>query len=154
MNLGGIDAHWWWLLVAALLGILELLIPGILLMWMAGAAALTGLAVLALGLSFPASLIVFALFSIAAVLIGKRQYARNPVHSSDPMLNDRTARLIGESVTVVDPITDGLGRVRVGDSVWTARGPDAPAGTRLRVTGCQGTDLIVAPDPSAQFRSD
>ena len=61
---------------------------------------------------------------------GRRHYARNPVASDDPLLNDRTARLIGQNVEVVTAIENGEGRVRVGDSVWSARGADAPAGTR------------------------
>ena len=58
-------------------------------------------------------------------MVGRRHYERNPVPSSDPLLNDRTARLIGQKVTVVEAIENGEGRVRVGDSVWAARGPDA-----------------------------
>ena len=37
-------------------------------------------------------------------------------------------------------------RVRVGDTVWQAEGPDTPAGTRVKVTGARDTVLIVAAD--------
>lgn len=145
MNLGGIDAHWWWLLAAALLGILEIFLPGIFLIWMAAAAAITGILVALLPLAMPFQLALFALLAIAAVYGGRRHYERNPVPSDDPLLNDRTARLIGEHVMVVTAIENGEGRVKVGDGVWTARGPDAPAGSRMRVVGAQGTCLTVAP---------
>ncbi|KEY97856.1 membrane protein, partial [Sphingomonas sp. BHC-A] len=69
----------------------------------------------------------------------------NPVDSQDPLLNDRAARLVGEVVTVVEPIDNGRGRVKVGDGVWSCRGPDAPVGARVRVTGAEGSVLTVEP---------
>jgi hypothetical protein len=34
--------------------------------------------------------------------------------------------------------------VRVGDTLWNAEGPDLPKGARAKVTGTNGTVLIVA----------
>ena len=146
MNIGDLDAHWWWLLAAALLALIELVAPGIFSIWIAAAAAATGLAVMATGLPLAFQLALFALLSMAAVYAGRRWYDRNPVHSSDPLLNDRTARLVGQTVTVVSAIRGGEGRVKVGDSVWAARGPDADEGSRVRVTGADGTCLRVEPE--------
>lgn len=145
----GLDDHWWWLLAAALLGILEIFVPGIFLVWMAAAAGITGILAALLPIALPFQLAIFALLALAAVYSGRRYYERNPVPSSDPLLNDRTARLIGQSVTVVTAIEQGEGRIKVGDGVWTARGPDAPAGTRMVVTGAEGGCLRVAPAPAA-----
>ena len=46
---------------------------------------------------------------------------------------------------VVTAIENGEGRVKVGDGVWAARGPDAPAGARMVVVGAEGTCLTVEP---------
>ena len=146
MNLGDLDAQWWWLLAAALLALVELVAPGIFSIWIAAAAALTGLAVMAVDLPVAFQLALFALLSMAAVYAGRRWYERYPVASDDPMLNDRTARLVGQSVTVVSAIRGGEGRVKVGDSVWAARGPDADEGARVRVTGADGACLRVEPE--------
>ena len=142
---GSLADHWWWLLGAAVLAILEVLVPGIFLVWMALAAALTGIAVWAFDINFATQLGLFALLAFAAVLGGRRVYDRNPVPSSDPNLNDRAARLIGQTVTVVNPILQGEGRVKVGDSVWSARGPDAEVGSQVVVTGAEGNCLTVTP---------
>src|SRR3546814_9021907 len=80
---------------------------------------------------------LFGLLSIGAVYVGRRWYTANPVESSDPLLNDRAVRLVGETVVVVSVIEDGHGRVKVGDSVWSARGPDAEVGARVRVVGAE-----------------
>ncbi len=144
-QLAGLGAHWWWLLGAALLAIFEIFAPGVFLVWIAAAAAVTGITVALLPIPFMAQVALFALLTIAAVAGGRRHYATNPVASDDPLLNDRAARLIGETVTVETAIEGGEGRVKVGDSVWSARGPDVPAGARVRIVGAQGTCLTVTP---------
>lgn len=144
--MNGLDAHWWWLIAAGLLALVELFVPGVFFIWLSAAAVITGLAVMATGIGLPFQLALFALLAVAAVLVGRRVYDRNPVDTSDPALNDRTARLIGQHVTVVDAISGGRGRVRVGDSVWTAQGSDAPAGASVRIVGADGNVLLVAPD--------
>jgi membrane protein implicated in regulation of membrane protease activity len=148
VNLDGIEPHWVWLSAAALLGIAELLVPGVFLIWLAAAAALTGFAALLFGMPVAFQFALFALLALSATYLGRRWYANNPVESSDPLLNDRTARLVGQTVVVVGAIENGEGRVRVGDGVWAARGPEAPVGTRVRITGAAGTCLTVEPAQS------
>lgn len=142
--LQGLADHWLWLLAAAVLGILEILVPGIFLVWMALAAGITGLIVaLAPDLPHAWQLGIFAVLAFISVYAGRRVYAKNPVASEDPALNARASRLIGQVVTVETAIENGKGRVNVGDGVWNARGPDAPGGARVRVTGADGTCLTV-----------
>ncbi|WP_375197305.1 NfeD family protein [Sphingobium sp.] len=138
-----LEDHWGWLVFAALLGMAEVLIPGVFLIWVALAAAVTGLVALLLPISLPLQLLLFAALCLFSVWGGRRWYVSNPVDSQDPLLNDRTARLVGEVVTVVEAIDNGRGRVKVGDSVWSCRGPDAPVGTRVRVTGAEASVLKV-----------
>lgn len=140
------NAAWWWIAAAALLAGVELLVPGVFLVFAAFAAAVTGVFLLLFPeLPVAAQLVSFAAWTAAGVAIGKRWYRDYSPDSTDPMLNDRGARLIGEVVVVVAPLTGGGGRVRVGDGEWPARGPDLAIGERARVTGLQGTCLIVEP---------
>jgi membrane protein implicated in regulation of membrane protease activity len=143
--LEGIDAHWIWLIAAALLGIAELVVPGVFFIWVAAAAAVTGFATLFFDLSVALQFGLFSLLALAAVYLGRRWYADNPVESSDPLLNDRASRLVGQVVVTVSPIENGIGRCKVGDSVWNCRGPDSPEGARVRIVGADGTCLIVEP---------
>jgi len=148
MNLAGLGIHWLWLIGAALLGILEIFLPGIFLVWIAAAAAVTGILVALLPLDLPFQLALFGLLAMAAIYGGRRHYERNPVPTSDPLLNDLSARMVGQSVTVVTAIENGEGRVKAGDSIWTARGPDAPAGAKMIVSGTDGATLRVTPAAS------
>lgn len=135
--------HWWWLVAAVALGILELLAPGFFLVWMGAAAAITGLVVAFVPLPLAYQLGLFVLLAFVAVFAGRAYYARNPVPTSDANLNARAARLIGQTVTVETAIENGKGRVRVGDGVWNARGPDAPAGASVTIISADGTSLTV-----------
>jgi membrane protein implicated in regulation of membrane protease activity len=139
MSLAGL-----WLSAAVVLGIAELLVPGVFLIFLAIAAGVVGLATLALpDLPVAAQLGAFGAWSVVTVLIGKRWYSDYPVETSDPMLNDRARRMIGEMVTVSEAIVEGRGRVRVGDGEWPAAGADAPVGTRMRIVGVAGGVVTV-----------
>lgn len=143
--LSNLADHWWWLGVGALLGILEILLPGIFLIWIAIAAWVTALIVAFIPLTLAWQLVVFVALAFVTVFLGRQYYARNPVESDDPNLNARASRLIGQVVTVDSAIENGKGRVRVGDGVWNARGPDAPAGASVRIVAAEGTCLTVEP---------
>jgi membrane protein implicated in regulation of membrane protease activity len=141
--LDNLEPGWLWAIGGVLLLIAEIIAPGFFLVFIGGAAIATGVFALLFGLGVPAQLALFALYSIIALMIGRRVYANSSTDSTDPLLNDRVARLIGKSVTVVEPVDALHGRVRVGDSEWSARGGPANAGESVRVTGVDGNCLTV-----------
>jgi hypothetical protein len=143
--LDGLAPQWWWLTAGVVLGIMELLAPGFFLVWMGAAAAATGIVVALVPLPLSYQLGLFAVFAFAAVFAGRLYYSRNPVPTSDPNLNARASRLIGQIVVVESAIENGKGRVLVGDGVWNARGPDAPAGASVVIIAADGTCLTVEP---------
>jgi len=137
-----------WLVIAVLLGLAELVIPGVFAVFPAIAAIVVGLTLLvAPGLPAAVQLLTFAVWSAIAVGIGRRWYREYPIETADPLLNDRAARLIGEIVTVTAPIEGGRGRVRVGDGEWSAQGPEAAIGERMRVVACTAGVLMVVALP-------
>ena len=137
------DPHWVWLALGLVLAVGEMTIPGVFLIWMAGAAVITGLVTWVVPLSVPLQVVLFAVLSMAAVFIGRNWLRANPIVAADPMMNDRGGRAVGETVLVTTVIEGGEGRVKLGDSEWIARGPDAEPGTRMRVTAHEGSVLLV-----------
>jgi membrane protein implicated in regulation of membrane protease activity len=88
--------------------------------------------------------LIFAVGGVGAV-VGWRAYARrHPQLTEDPTLNRRGAQYIGQAFHLTEPIIDGRGRMKVGDTMWPIAGPDLPAGTKVRVAGVEGTVLRVA----------
>ena len=138
-----LDPHYAWLALGLVLAAAEMAIPGLFLIWLAGAAILTGLLTWVVPMGFPLQVMIFAVLAIVGVFSGRRYLSSNPVVSADPLMNDRGGRLVGEVVVVTHAIVEGSGRVKQGDSEWLARGPDAEPGTRMRVAGHDGVVLIV-----------
>lgn len=143
--LGDLDAHWVWLTLGLLLAALEMLVPGVYLIWLAVAALTTGVLTFAFDLSLPLQVVDFVFLSLIAAFSAKRFLGEKPIESSDPLMNRRGARMVGETALVVTAIEHGSGRVKVGDSEWIARGVETGAGERVRIIGTDGATLLVEP---------
>jgi membrane protein implicated in regulation of membrane protease activity len=141
------DQGWWWLIGGVLLLMAELLAPGFFLLFVGIAAMITGAFVLLFDLGTAPALALFAIYTALAVYVGRKVYANRPVPASARHLNDRSGALIGRSAVAVGPIDEGGGRVRLGDSEWSARGGPAQAGERVEVIGVEGNCLIVEAAP-------
>jgi len=142
---GEVDPHWAWFALGLLLAAAEMVAPGLFLIWLSGAALVTGALTWFLPIGLPLQVVIFAVLAIVAVFAGRRYLRGNPVGEADPKMNKRGARMQGEVATVTQPIEAGGGRVRFGDSEWIAHGPDAPVGAHVRITGMDGTILLVEP---------
>jgi inner membrane protein len=136
---------WSWIIAGAILLAFELAVPGAFMMWLGLAAVLVGVISLAVDWSWQWQCVAFAVFSLASVPLWRR-FARNvePVNEA-PLLNRRTEALVGRVFTLEKPIVDGVGTVRIDDTIWRVRGPDRPAGSRVRVTQADGANLAVEP---------
>lgn len=143
--LDGFDAHWVWLTLGLVLAGLEMLLPGVYLIWLAVAAIITGVLTLAFDLSLPFQVVDFVFLSLIIAFSAKRFLRDKPIESADPLMNRRGARLVGETALVVQAIEHGSGRVKLGDSEWIARGPSVAAGERVRISGSEGAVLLVEP---------
>ena len=140
-----LQPHWAWLAIGLFLAAAEMAIPGVFLIWLAGAAIVTGLVAMFVPIGLPFQVVMFAVLAVVAVFMGKRYLRDNPIEEADPKMNRRTARLVGEVATVTQPIESGSGRVKYGDSEWLAKGADAPSGAHVRITGSDGAVLLVEP---------
>ena len=143
----GIDLHagWIWAIGGLLLLIAEVVAPGFFLVFLGVAAIATGLFTLLFDLGLGPQLALFVIYTALAVMLGKRWYAEPDTHDQSIKLNDPGKRLVGRTVTVVEAVDDHGGRVRVGDSEWSARGGPAATGERVTITGVDGNCLTVEP---------
>ena len=145
MDFEGIDAHWVWVTIGLVLAILEMLVPGVYLIWLAVAALATGLLTFMLDLSLPMQVIDFVFLALIAAFSAKRFLRDRPIESADPMMNRRLDRMVGQTGTITVALEHGSGRVHVGDSDWMATGPDIAEGMRVRIIGSEGGTLRVEP---------
>ena len=134
-----------WLIFGVILMALELIVPGVFLFWLGLAALLVGLLSFAINPSWQVQILMFAIFAAAAVPLWRRVARSNTaVSKSNPFLNKRADALVGRVFTLEKPIIDGSGTVRIDDTIWRVAGPDAPAGSRVKVVHADGASLTVA----------
>ena len=138
---------YWWALAAALL-VAEMLLPGVVFMFLAVGAFVSGVVLLvAAEASLELQLVVFAIFSVLSA-VGLRPYLKRLQHkTADSTLNARSEALVGKVFVLDQPILAGRGRVKLGDGSWIVTGPDMVAGAKVRVAAVSGTELKVEPAP-------
>ncbi len=143
--LTNLEPHWAWLSLGVLLAAAEIVLPGFFMIWLGAAAIVTGVIAWVVPLSIPAQLGIFAVLSFVALYGARRWLKANPITTTDPLLNQRGGRLVGEVLTITKAIEDGRGRARVGDGEWPVRGPDTAEGSKVRVVSADGGVLVVEP---------
>jgi membrane protein implicated in regulation of membrane protease activity len=142
---------WNWMVLGCVLLALEILLPGFFLLWIGIAGLVTG----ALSLLFwdsswwvwQTQVIVFLMLALAAAYSGNRIMARRREDSDAPLLNRRGEQMVGRLATLTEPIKNGRGRVRIGDTLWRVSGPDLPVGTQVRVKAAGASDLELIVEP-------
>jgi membrane protein implicated in regulation of membrane protease activity len=133
---------WFWWIAAGVLLVGEMLAPGFFLLWLAAAAALTGIIDLLFALSWEGEIMVFAALSLVLVLLTwKWVMASRQMQSDQPTLNQRHHAYVGKVVPLAQPIVNGSGKVRIEDSLWDVDGPDLPLGALVRISGVVGLRL-------------
>jgi membrane protein implicated in regulation of membrane protease activity len=135
---------WNWLIFGIVLMALELIAPGVFLFWLGLAALLVGLVSFGFDLSWQIQILMFAVFAAAAVPLWRRVARNHAGGANSPFLNKRADALVGRVFTLEKPIVDGSGTVRIDDTIWRVAGPDAPAGSRVKIVQADGASLTVA----------
>jgi membrane protein implicated in regulation of membrane protease activity len=140
---------WVWLVAAAVLAGLEIVTPGAFMIWLAGASVVSALVAAVFAPAWETQLMLFVVLAVISVICGRIWVGRRLPVTHEPGLNRRSDRMVGAVVVVVDAVTDGVGRVQVGDSPWPCSGPDMPVGAKARVVRVDGTTLVVDQATSA-----
>lgn len=134
---------WNWLIIGVVLMGIETFAPGVFMLWFGFAALIVGLLSFGIVWSWQAQIIAFAALSVAMVPMWRHFAHRNEKPTDKPFLNRRAEGLIGRVFTLEKPIVDGIGTVRIDDTIWRVSGPDAPAGSRVKIVHADGANLEV-----------
>lgn len=141
-------SYWHWLALGVLLMLVEILVPGVVFLWLGIAGVLTGLLLAAVpDLDWQVQLVVFAVLSIASIFLGRRFVAFRQGPTDHPTLNRRGRSMVGTRARLRDATVSGRGRVRIGDTMWALRlaspEDDLPADTEVTVVEVDGVTLVV-----------
>jgi membrane protein implicated in regulation of membrane protease activity len=134
--------HWTWWIIAVVLIVLEMFAPGTFFLWMGASAGIVGVALLLFPeLAWELQLTLFATLSIVAIVLARRYLQKNKgAHSK---LSQRGKRYIGRTVTVAEAIINGLGKVRIEDTLWRVRGRDTVIGQQVKIVAIEGATFEV-----------
>jgi len=136
---------WNWMVLGFALLALEILVPGVFLLWIGLAALIVGaLSLMLWNASFwiwETQVLVFLVLALICAFAGKRIVGGRGDDSDQPLLNKRGDQLVGRTATLTEPIANGRGRIKIGDTMWRVSGPDLPAGAKVRVKAATDLDL-------------
>jgi len=137
--------YWHWIVFGLFLVILEMLLPGFILIWFGvGAILVGGLQYVIPEITWQWQLLIFSIFSLTSVFAW-RMWSKNNLHD-DPeseVLNQRGKALIGRETILIEPIVNGVGRIQVDDTFWRVNGNDLENGQLVRVVDVEGATLKV-----------
>lgn len=137
-----------WLSIAVLLVIVEITVLDLIFLMLAGGAAAATVAALA-GAPVWAQIGIGALVALV-LLFAVRPVALRHLKQSQEKPDYGVQSLPGQQATVVEPITDATGQVRVDGEVWSARTSEDLAlapGDIVHIERVDGAVLWVSIDP-------
>jgi len=136
---------WTWMVLGFVLLVVEVIAPGFFMLWIGIAALIIGAVSLLIWdaaiWTWQVQVLAFLALSLVSAFVGKKLMGGRDQPTDQPLLNRRGAQMIGRMATLSEPIKDGRGRIKLGDTLWRVSGPDLPAGTQVRVTSAADTDL-------------
>lgn len=132
-----------WALVGGVLVLFELVLPGFFLLWFGLSGLVTALVCACVPLNFPFSLLIFSAIALLTLFGTHSFYKKMQKGSPSLSLNRRGKQLVGQIFILDSAIVNHQGRLKVLDSLWSVRGPDCPAGTKVRVVKVEGNALYV-----------
>ena len=129
--------HWW--IIGIILIILELFAPGAFFLWMGIAAGLVGLIlVIAPEMTWQYQFIVFAVVSVVSIVVWRNYLNKHPTETDRPTLNMRGEQYVGRTFTLTEPVVNGVGKIKVDDTMWKIEGADCKSGTKVKITKTDG----------------
>lgn len=149
-NLIAAMGGWTWWIVAGILFVLELLIPGVFFLWLGFSAVLVALLVLVVDVPWQGQIAAFAVLSMVAVAVSRYFFAGARVETDQPNLNRRMLNHVGRRFVLERPIVNGRGSIRIDDTIWTVEGKDAAAGTWIKIVGVEGATFRIEPSEAPE----
>lgn len=136
--------YWHWWVIGIILIILELFAPGAFFLWMGIAAGVVGIILLiAPEMGWQYQFMIFAVVSVVSIVVWRIYLNKHPTTTDKPTLNMRGQQYVGREYTLAEPIVNGIGKLKVDDTMWKIEGRDCVSGTKVRVKEADGAILKI-----------
>ena len=136
--------YWHWWVIGIVLIMLELFLPGAFFLWMGIAAALVGIILLiAPDMTWQSQFIIFAIVSVVSIAVWRIYLNKHPIATDKPTLNRRGEQYVGREFTLAEPVVNGVGKLKVDDTMWKIEGDDCESGTKIKMIEADGAVLKI-----------
>lgn len=137
-----------WIIAGLALSLLELIVPGVYLIWFGFAAFIVGIAVYFIPLEFTTQLIIFAIasgvFAVIGVAVYRYIFNKAQVPAEYKNLNNTAEQYVGQLVTVAEDAVDNRTKVKIGDTYWLASCQKAfKQGDTAKVVGVKDSLILI-----------
>ncbi len=137
-----------WIIAGLALSLLELIVPGVYLIWFGFAAFVVGIAVYFLPIELTTQLIVFAIasgiFAVIGVAVYRYVFSKAQVPAEYKNLNNTAEQYVGQLVTVAEDAEDNRTKVKIGDTYWLASCKKAfKQGDTAKVVGVKDSLILI-----------
>lgn len=137
-----------WIIAGLALSLLELIVPGVYLIWFGFAAFVVGIAVYFLPIELTTQLIVFAIssgiFAVIGVAVYRYVFGKAQVPAEYKNLNNTAEQYVGQLVTVAEDAEDNRTKVKIGDTYWLASCQKAfKQGDTAKVVGVKDSLILI-----------
>ena len=131
-----------WLILGIGLIIIELFLWTVFLLWVGSSAITSGVIYFLFpNISGLMQLLIFAVIAISATFLAKKYY---PVKTVDEQLHNKAKSHIGKECTI-ESIENGVTKVKIGESLWFAKGSNLSAGQTVKIIDVESSTFIVEP---------
>jgi len=136
--------YWHWWVFGIVLIILELFAPGAFFLWMGIAAGIVGIVLLVISdMGWQYQFMGFGIISVVSIVLWRIYLNKHPIPTDRPKLNMRGEQYVGRVFTLSDPVVNGVGKLKVDDTMWKIEGKDCETGSKVKVTSTDGAVLLV-----------
>ena len=137
-----------WIIAGLMLSLLELIVPGVYLIWFGFAAFIVGVTIYFLPLEFTTQLIIFAIasgvFAVIGVAVYRYVFNKAQVPAEYKNLNNTAEQYVGQLVTVAEDAEDNRTKVKIGDTYWLASCQKAfKQGDTAKVVGVKDSLILI-----------
>ncbi|MCG9649872.1 NfeD family protein [Vibrio brasiliensis] len=139
--------YWHWLALGLALLACELLGTAGYLLWLGLSAMVVGALLTVIPMSWQLQWVSFGVFSLVTTwLWWRRQLKSDTADDAQRQLNQKHKQLVGQTFVLDEDFPAGKGRLKVGDSTWSAQSESAiKAGQQVEVTKVSGIILTIKP---------
>lgn len=142
--------HWHWLAFGLVLLALELLGTAGYFLWLGLSALIVGGLLSFIPISWQLQWVSFGVFSLATTwLWWRKQFKKDKQGDASRELNQKSKQLIGQTIRLEEDFPVGKGRIKVGDTTWSAQSESfITAGELAQITQVKGIILTIEPHKS------